>query len=484
MKRDSLALRIVAAVVGLDLLLTALLIALAAFVARTQLISGFETELRSKAVSLRALVRYSEDTPDLLFDPSGLPTSSDPQHPDRFAVYLHTGRLLANSGDWTGVPANARYDGDFARFRVAGVPFRALVLRDVEILDREYEGSPAEKVTIYYAASTLGVRHRVTMIGFYMGAAGIIPLGLVAWLTVWTVRRSMSPLRELASQAGEISVSHWNFQAPRPAKNLRELAPLTHALETLVQRLRDSFAQQRQFTGDLAHELKTSVAIIKSSLQVLLQNPRSAEEYRAGVGAVLEDCDRLESLVERMLRLARVEQLDNDGARSKLPLIDVIATCEAAASRVAVLAGRKNVALEFSGVVSAPLRANPEDLETVWLNLLDNAVRHSPSHSTVAIRIQNGAPGIALSIEDHGDGIAPEDLPHVFERFRRAENDYAMNFGLGLAICKTIVEAYGGRIAIESQRGSGTRVTVTFPSAEPAPQTPEPEPAPLAPAQP
>jgi signal transduction histidine kinase len=208
-----------------------------------------------------------------------------------------------------------------------------------------------------------------------------------------------------------------------------------------------------------------SVAIIKSSLQVLLQNPRSAEDYRRGATAVLEDCDRLESLVERMLRLARVEQLDDNGARQKLPIADLLATCEAAASRVAVLAGRKNVSLEIAGDAAAQLRANPEDLETVWINLLDNAVRHSPSGATVTMRIENADPGITLSIEDEGAGIAPEDLPHIFERFHRGDNDYAMNFGLGLAICKTIVEAYAGRIDIASTLGRGTKVSVRFPSA-------------------
>ena len=141
-------------------------------------------------------------------------------------------------------------------------------------------------------------------------------------------------------------------------------------------------------------------------------------------------------------------------------------TCEAAASRVAVLAGRKNVSLELAGAAAAQFRANPEDLETVWINLLDNAVRHSPSGATVTMRIQNGNSGITLSIDDAGEGIAPEDLPHIFERFHRGDNDYAMNFGLGLAICKTIVEAYGGRIDISSALGRGTTVNVHFPPVE------------------
>jgi signal transduction histidine kinase len=452
-------------VVGIDLLLAALLVSVGVFVARTQLLSGFDASLRNKAMSLRALVRYAEDSSnDLIFDASGLPSSSDVDHPDRFVVYDERGQLLARSGAWEGLPTNARYSaGDFARFRDGGVPFRALVLRNIEILDREAEGGPAARITVIYAASLLDVRRRVVLIGFYLGAAGAALLALVAWLTVWTVRRSHNPLHELAAQAGQISVGHWNFRAPRAATSLSELAPLTQALETLINRLRDSFANQRQFTGDLAHELKTSIAIIKSSLQVLLQNPRDAEEYRAGAAGVLDDCDRLESLVERMLRLARVEQLNDYGDRSRLPIADLLATCEAAVSRVAVLAGRKQVALDFSGAAGAQLRANPEDLETVWINLLDNAVRHSPPGATVTMRIQNGDAAIVISIEDAGQGIAPEDLSHVFERFRRGDGQYSMSFGLGLAICKAIIEAYDGRIEIQSITGRGTKVSVHLP---------------------
>jgi signal transduction histidine kinase len=179
---------------------------------------------------------------------------------------------------------------------------------------------------------------------------------------------------------------------------------------------------------------------------------------------VLEDCDRLETLVERMLRLARVEQLNEDGARGKLPIADVLATCEAAAGRVAVLAGRKKVALDLAGAADCLFRANPEDLETVWINLLDNAVRHSPAGSTVTMRVQKGLSEIGVSIADSGQGIAPEDLPHVFERFHRGDNQYSMSFGLGLAICKTIVEAYGGRVEIESAVGQGTIVRVHLPA--------------------
>lgn len=470
MKRPSLAARIVIGVVGLDLLLIALLVALGVFAARRELLAAFDSSLQSKAMSIRALVRYDEDgSSDLMFDSSGLPASADAAHPDVFAVYLQ-GKLLAESPGWNGLPEHTRYpSGGFARFRQQGAPFRGIILREIEILDREEDVSaPVAKVTVVYASSLLEVRDRVQRVGFYLGGAGLILLLPMSWLTVWTVRRSLNPLHDLATRAGQINVRSWSFDAPAKARSTPELAPLTQALGTLLTRLQDSFAGQRQFTGDLAHELKTSVAIIKSGAQVLLQNPRSASEYRTGLEGLLVDCERLELLVERMLRLARVEQWAEEGTREKLAATDLFATCEAAVSRVATLAAAKQVSVALDGESQIQLRANPEDLELVWVNLLDNAVRHSPPGAKVSLTIQEHRGRRAtLLVKDSGDGIAAADLPHVFERFRRGDGAQARSaggFGLGLAICKAIVEGYSGTIQIESTQGRGTTVRVELPT--------------------
>ena len=471
MNLRSLAARIVIVVVGLDLLLIALLITLGVVVARTELLAAFDESLRSKALSIRALVRYDEESPtELVFDTSGLPPSADADHPDTFMVYLANGELFARSPGWAGLPVNTRYSANgFARFHENDVPFRALVLKNVEILDREEDSAaPPARITVIYAASLLEVRSRVFRVGVYSAAAGILLLLPMSWLTVWAVRKSLNPLHDLVTRAGQITVRQWSFDAPEAARVTPELAPLTAALETLLHRLHDSFARQRQFTGDLAHELKTSVAIIKSGAQVLLQNPRSAEEYRTGVEGLLGDCDRLESLVERILRLARTEQWAEEGKRESLPKTDLVATCEAAISRVAALAAAKRVNIKMESDSRIQLRADPEDLELIWVNLLDNAVRHSESASQVIMKIETPDRNIvSVRVEDTGEGIAAAELPHIFERFRRGETArarYSGGFGLGLAICKAIVEAYGGRIELSSVDGKGTSVRVEFPA--------------------
>ena len=213
------------------------------------------------------------------------------------------------------------------------------------------------------------------------------------------------------------------------------------------------------------------MAIIKSGAQVLLQNPRSAEEYRAGVEGLLGDCDRLESLVERILRLARTEQWAEEGRRENIGTTELVATCEAAISRVAALAYAKQVNIRLESESRIQLRADPDDLELIWLNLLDNAVRHSESGSQVEMKVETPNVNIvSVFVEDTGEGIVPADVAHIFERFRRGETArirHSGGFGLGLAICKAIVEAYGGQIELSSVAGKGTSVRVELPLSVP-----------------
>jgi signal transduction histidine kinase len=235
----------------------------------------------------------------------------------------------------------------------------------------------------------------------------------------------------------------------------------------MLGRLQHSFVEQREFMGNAAHELKTPVAVLKSTLQSLLHRPRTSEEYRAGLEHALEDMERLEQLLQWMLRLARAEQWAHGSLRRDLEVIDINTTCEEAVERIRSLAQARQTAIQFSTNGPMPVRADPEDLQLVWTNLLENAVRYSPQGSVVHVKAMPSENGVArITFEDHGTGIAPADLPHVFERFYRGDPSRTRatgGFGLGLAIAKALVEAYGGSIQAESSPGKGTRMTVELP---------------------
>jgi signal transduction histidine kinase len=176
--------------------------------------------------------------------------------------------------------------------------------------------------------------------------------------------------------------------------------------------------------------------------------------------------DRLEQLLQWMLRLARAEQWAHDARRRELDVIDINSTCEEAVERIRSLAQSRNTAIHLSTDGPVPFRADAEDLQLVWTNLLENAVRYSPEGASVEITVANDEESAKVIFQDHGTGIAASDLPHIFERFYRGDpsrNRATGGSGLGLAIAKALVEAYGGSITAESAPGQGTRMTVEFP---------------------
>jgi signal transduction histidine kinase len=468
----SLTRRIIASVIGAQLLLIIGLTAAALLYGRAELRKAFDDTLDGRAMSTLALVRYSEDHPPVLtFDSELLPPSSNPNHKDLFEIRLANGRALAQSGSPPVIPGESGQR--YMNFEVGGVPYRAVMLQDVQVLDTEEDVKVPDRVTVLYAASLLPVQENLAQLGASVAGAGLLLLLLASALVTWGVRRRLEPLRELAEQAGAISLQNWNFHPPGEAKMASELVPLTGAIETLLDRLHAAFRQQSDFTSNIAHELKTSTAILKSAIQSLLHRPRSEQEYAAGLDLLLQDCTRLEDLLARMLRLARLEQWTATGARDRLPLTEVRSTCESAISRIQALARERELEVELvsTGPETVYVRAEPEDLEVIWINLLENAVLHSPPGTKILVRIQQNSPEAAqVSVEDSGPGIPPEELPHVFERFRRGDRSRtraAGGFGLGLAICKAFVTAYGGAIEAVPRPTQGTEMRVELPT-EPA----------------
>jgi signal transduction histidine kinase len=365
----------------------------------------------------------------------------------------------------------AQGDQRYADFTLAGARYRAVSLRNVSVLDKEGvedNGKSPAKVTLIYASSLVGNHLRLTQLAALVGATSILLLLVTSAFAVWSVRRGLAPLRELAAQANTISVRNWNFSAPPGDSLATELSPFVHAIEAVLARLKESFRQQRDFTNDAAHELKTSVAIVKSTLQSLLHRPRTQREYETELEQLLEDCARLEDLLGRMLRLARIEQLAENGVPPKPATTELTSTCEAAISRIRMVAEERNIVLEFESPPAVYLLADPEDLELIWLNLLENAVQYSPEGSTVTLRVrQNGGAMVEVSVVDSGPGIPPAELPHIFERFHRGDPSRARStggFGLGLAICKALVDAYSGTIEAVNLPGRGTQMRVQLPA--------------------
>jgi heavy metal sensor kinase len=471
MRRNSIQGRLIATVVLSQLLLAGGLLSAGIFYTHRRLLGALDAGVQSRAMSVAALVRYSEDSSDnLYFDDSLLPPSIDPSHPDLFAVWADRSGLVVRSANWPqGLEISPPASRNRWNFRRAGVPYRALRVTRVPVLDRE-EGKAfrPQTLTILYAAPTVRLHEEVREAGIFITLASLLFLAITVGLALWGIRRGLLPLQHLAGQAALVSARNWEFRAPDDAQQTEELRPLTEAMAQMLERLRRSFEQQREFLGNAAHELKTPVTVLKSTLQSLLQRPRSEDEYRAGLEHSLEDLQRLEQLLQWMLRLARAEQWAQGTLRRDLEPVELGASCEAAVERIRPLAEGRNTRIHLSTNGLVLLHADPEDLQLVWSNLLDNAVRYSPEGASVEVEVSQKPGGTArVAFADQGPGIPAEDLPHIFDRFYRGDPSRTRatgGFGLGLAIAKALVEAYRGTIRAESSPSQGTRMIVELPA--------------------
>jgi signal transduction histidine kinase len=322
-------------------------------------------------------------------------------------------------------------------------------------------GGIPRRVSIFYGSPIDGVWSDIwRAVGFY-AATSLTLLAVSALLIFWFLNRGLAPLRQLAAAAAGVSVDSWDFAPPERARMIRELTPLTVALETAITGLERSFMQQRRFVGDAAHELKTAVAVLKSSLQLLTMKQRTVLEYEKGIERCQLDCDRMEEAVAKMLTLARVE------TRTELPsagvATDIAQILRQVAEQFDSMAELKRVRILVTAEEAVMVDVEAEQLQLLCSNLLLNALQHSPAGSSIRTVAE---PDGELTFEDDGDGIAPQDLPHVFDRFYRGDPSRSRNTGgtgLGLSICKAIVSRRQGTIEITSELGIGTRVVVHLP---------------------
>ncbi len=462
----SIAFRLISAVLLVELVSSVLVVFLSLGYERHVHFRAFDVMLRGRADSVLGAVQDAEDAADnVMLDQRDLHLPAE----DIYEVYDAHGRLLGRSPNWqgSGGPSTPEHDG-FLRLTVNQRRFRALRLHGSRIVDpAEPGGGTLRQVTIVYGAPVEHVWHAIRGAVEFYAAGSLLLLVVTGPLIAWLLHRGLLPLRQLAALASNVTADAMQFNPPASARTTPELAPLTHALESALQRLERAFVQQRTFVSDAAHELKTAVAVVKSSLQLLGLRERTAAEYHAGLERCLADSERLEDLVAKMLTLARTE--DSAPLPGTPPACDIAACIRRTVAQLATVAELRGVHVAFvppPSAVHVPLAT--DDCLLVVSNLLLNALQHSPRASTVELRLTAQNEALELSVEDHGEGINPGALPHVYERFYRGDPSRARSTGgagLGLAICKAVIERAGGDIALASEVGKGTTVTVRLPAA-------------------
>lgn len=302
----------------------------------------------------------------------------------------------------------------------------------------------------------------------------ILLLGLPAAVVVAGVggyglaRRALAPVDRMVERARSINAEQLNARLPVDNPD-DELGRLAAVFNDTFARLESSFERMRHFTADASHELRTPLTAIRSVGEVGLRGRRDEAAYREIIGSMLEEADRLALLVDRLLMLSRA---DTGQAKLSMDVVDVRTLAEEVAEQLGVLAEEKEQSIQVRFETAPRWIGDRMVLRQALLNLVDNAIKYTPSGGSIEIRVAQTSEGTTIDVSDTGPGIPTELQSRIFDRFYRVDRARSREnggTGLGLAIAKWAVEVNGGRLTLESGEGAGSRFRITLPQTAASP---------------
>jgi len=294
---------------------------------------------------------------------------------------------------------------------------------------------------------------------------GIVFTGFVVPVSVggyFIVKRGLKPVSMMAEKIGLIGSEDLSqrVDAPRTGDELEDLAT---AFNGLLDRLNAAFGRERQFIGDVAHEIKTPLAVIRSNAEVALSKVRKPEEYRRVLAEVVSEADRLANTLKNVLDLAWSQSDTTGFSQERVNLSQIMNDMAEVADKMAY---PKHMKLESNIEDDIFIYGKVDKISRAVLNLVDNAVKFTNPKGKVILGLTKDDQWVIIQIRDTGQGIAKNDLPHIFERFYRgSKTDRLLGSGLGLAIAKSVVAAHGGEIKVDSQVGKGSTFMIYLPLA-------------------
>ena len=315
--------------------------------------------------------------------------------------------------------------------------------------------------------------NRLRTLLFFVGVPITLLLaGAGGW---WLAGYAFQPINQIISSVQKLSAQHLKERLPIPEAD-DELRRLSTTLNEMLNRLENAFKSQQRFVADASHELKTPLTILQGELDVLRQQPRTSAEYQTFLASASDELQCLSQIIQNLLLLARADSgqpLDlKEGVRLDEVVLSAVERLQPFAEKSQV---RLTIKIEDStdkfesdntGNKSWLVVHGDEDLlGSLFFNLLHNAIKHSSAGQTVETHLQPTLHGSRVSVKDFGTGIPTNDLPHIFERFYRAENPTRREVtgtGLGLAIAQWIAKAHGAQIIVESKPAEGSCFSVIF----------------------
>jgi len=292
-----------------------------------------------------------------------------------------------------------------------------------------------------------------------------VVLALASAAGYWLSRRALAPVDDITSTARSIG-EHNLSKRLRISPSGDELQRLAETFNQMLDRLEVAFRRITQFTADASHELRTPVALVRTTAELALRQDRSEPEYREAIGEILDEAERMSGLLDSLLTLARV---DSGAEALSLADVDLAAVIRDVCGRSEPLVHSKQLRLDrVLPDGRMVVHGDAHALERLFLILIDNAIKYTPSGGRIRVALETQADQAAVTIEDTGVGIPKDALPFVFDRFYRVDKVRSRQdggAGLGLSIARWIIDAHRGSIEAESIQGNGTTFIVRIPAA-------------------
>jgi heavy metal sensor kinase len=336
------------------------------------------------------------------------------------------------------------------RFRVMAVPVRRL-------------GRPQVVVAAETLANVERSVDRVIVLLFIAGPAALAATALGGW---WLARKALLPVERMISQAEDIGIDRLDERIAVPLAN-DEIGHLAVTLNAMLDRLERGMDEKHRLIADASHELRTPLAVMRAELDVTLRGEDLAPHARAVLESVREEVGRMGRTVDNLLTLAEVDE----GRLGLLPQrVGMREAIEAAVRPLQPLADAKHLQVDVGGD-QCQAQADPQRLHQAISNFIENAIKYAHPDGHVRVTAWCSEEEVGVTVADDGPGIPPEACAHIFDRFYRVDGARGRDTGgsgLGLAICREIAGAHGGRVAVESDEGTGSAFTLALPRDPPA----------------
>ncbi len=326
--------------------------------------------------------------------------------------------------------------------------------------------SAHEKDSPYYVLvgqSTLYVTNVLSQIRellVFFGIGMLMIAGLGGW---YLARRALKPVSEITNTARTLSAYHLDKRLPEKGQE-DELGQLVHTFNEMIDRIQSGVLRIQQFSSDASHELRTPLTILRGEMEIALRKERSGEEYQNVLRSLLEEVHRMEKIVDDLLFFTRADSGHIPLENKRGNLVEMI---EENIGKMQSLAKKKTINMTFHpGQSNIMYEIDPGKFSQLIANILDNAIKYTANGGKISLDIRRLDDQIRIEVEDNGVGIPKQEISKVFDRFYRVDRSRSSDSksnGLGLSICKWIVEAYHGTIRIKSEEGKGTSVIITLP---------------------